>query len=134
MHPSIGNDDGAQVMGIVQLVAGSVENLKPDNVTVVDSSGRVLYKNGGSGSAATIALSGQQYELQKSVEKTLEDSVQSMLDKFMASNRSIVRASVELNLRKIEKVEEEVQPTKSVITAEKKSNSRVKEISSRSNT
>ena len=60
-------------------------------------------------------------ELQKSVEKTLEDSVQSMLDKFIPSNRSIVRASVELNLRKIEKVEEEVQPTKSVITAEKKS-------------
>ena len=110
-----------QVMGIVQLVAGSVENLKPDNVTVVDSSGRVLYKNGGSGSSATIALSGQQYELQKSVEKTLEDSVQSMLDKFIPSNRSIVRASVELNLRKIEKVEEEVQPTKSAVTAEKKS-------------
>ena len=31
-----------QVMGIVQLVAGSVENLKPDNVTVVDSSEYVV--------------------------------------------------------------------------------------------
>jgi flagellar M-ring protein FliF len=113
-----------QVMGIVQLVAGSVEGLKPDNVTVVDSSGRVLYKNGGNGSNATIAISGQQYDLQKSVEKTLEESVQSMLDKFIPYNRSIVRASVELNLRKIEKVEEEVQPTKSVITAEKKSKER----------
>jgi len=110
-----------QVMGIVQLVAGSVENLKPDNVTVVDSSGMVLYKSGGNGPGSTIALSGQQYELQKSVEKTLEESVQSMLDKFIPYNRSIVRASVELNLRKVEKVEEEVQPTKSVITAEKKS-------------
>jgi flagellar M-ring protein FliF len=110
-----------QVTGIVQLVAGSVEGLKPDNVTVVDSSGRVLYKSGGSGSGAAVALSGQQYELQKSVEKTLEESVQSMLDKFIPYNRSIVRASIELNLRKIEKVEEEVQPTKSVITAEKKS-------------
>ena len=110
-----------QVMGIVQLVAGSVEGLKPDNVTVVDSSGRILYKNGGNGSSATIALSGQQYELQKSVEKTLEESVQSMLDKFIPYNRSIVRANVELNLRKIEKVEEEMQPTKSAITAEKKS-------------
>ena len=29
-----------QVQGIVQLVAGSVEGLKPDNVAVVDSSGR----------------------------------------------------------------------------------------------
>jgi len=110
-----------QVMGVVQLVAGSVEGLKPDNVTVVDSSGRILYKNGGSGAASTVVLSGQQFELQKSVEKTLEESVQSMLDKFIPSNRSIVRASVELNLRKVEKVEEEVQPAKSVITSEKKS-------------
>jgi flagellar M-ring protein FliF len=110
-----------QVAGIVQLVAGSVEGLKPDNVTVVDSSGVVLYKNGGSGSGAAIALSGQQYELQKSVERTLEESVQSMLDKFIPSNRSIVRANVELNLKKVEKVEEEVKPTKSAVTAEKKS-------------
>jgi flagellar M-ring protein FliF len=110
-----------QVAGIVQLVAGSVEGLKSDNVTVVDSSGKILYKNTGSGVPSTVALSGQQFELQKGVEKTLEDSVQSMLDKFIPSNKSIVRASVELNLRKIEKVEEEVQPNKSVITGEKKS-------------
>lgn len=110
-----------QVAGIVQLVAGSVEGLKPENITVVDSSGVVLYKNGGSGSGAAMALSGQQYELQKSVERTLEESVQSMLDKFIPSNRSIVRASVELNLKKVEKVEEEVKPTKSAVTAEKKS-------------
>ena len=111
-----------QVAGIVQLVAGSVEGLKPENITVVDASGKVLYKNNGTDSAGTgLALSGQQYELQKSVERTLEESVQSMLDKFLPSNRSIVRASVDLNLRKVEKVEEEVQPTKSAVTAEKKS-------------
>src|SRR5512145_3345788 len=104
-----------QVTGVVQLVAGSVEGLKPENVTVVDSSGKVLFKNNGSDSGTGMVLSGQQYELQKSVERTLEESVQSMLDKFLPSNRSIVRANVELNLRKVEKVEEEVQPTKSVI-------------------
>lgn len=110
-----------QVLGIVQLVAGSVEGLKSDNVTVVDSSGRMLYKSGGNGPAATLALSGHQYELQKSVEKTLEESVQTMLDKFLPSNKSIVRATVELNLRKVEEVAEEFQPNKSVITAERKS-------------
>ncbi|HVN98188.1 MAG TPA: flagellar basal-body MS-ring/collar protein FliF [Syntrophorhabdaceae bacterium] len=110
-----------QVSGIVQLVAGSVEGLKPENITVVDSSGKILYKNGGSGPASAVVLSGQQFELQQSVERTLEDSVQSMLDRFIPSNKSIVRANVELNLRKVEKVEEEVQPNKSVITSEKKS-------------
>ncbi len=110
-----------QVTGVVQLVAGSVEGLKPENVTVVDSSGKVLFKNNGGDSGTGMVLSGQQYELQKSVERTLEESVQSMLDKFLPSNRSIVRANVELNLRKVEKVEEEMQPTKSAVTAEKKS-------------
>ncbi|MDD5243913.1 MAG: flagellar basal-body MS-ring/collar protein FliF [Syntrophorhabdaceae bacterium] len=108
-----------QIAGVVHLVAGSIEGLKPENITVIDSSGRILYKSGNAGSA--IALSGQQFELQKSVERTIEESVQSMLDKFIQSSKSIVRASVELNLRKVEKVEEEYQPNKTVMTSERKS-------------
>ena len=112
-----------QVAGIVHLVSGSIEGLKPDNVTIVDSFGKTLFKSGSSGSA--VALSGQQFELQRSVEKTLEESVQSMLDKFIPANKSIIRANVELNLRKVEKVEEEFQPNKSVITGERKSREKV---------
>jgi flagellar M-ring protein FliF len=108
-----------QISGIVHLVAGSVEGLKSEHVTLVDASGKILYKNGDPGSA--VVLSGQQYELQRSVEKQYEESVQSMLDKFIPSSKSIVRASVELNLRKVEKVEEEYLPTKSVIVNERKS-------------
>ena len=112
-----------QVAGIVQLVAGSIEGLRAENVTVVDETGRILYKNGGGG-ASMMTLSGQQYELQQSVEKTVEESVQSMLDRFMPSNKSIVRANVELNLRKVEKVEEEVAPDKRAATSEKRSKER----------
>jgi flagellar M-ring protein FliF len=108
-----------QVLGIVNLVAGSVEGLKPENVVVIDSSGRILHKVGDSDSG--VMLSGQQYELQRSVEKTIEDSVQSMLDTFLQNSRSIVRASVDLNLRKVEKMEEQYIPDKSVVSAEKKS-------------
>ena len=108
-----------QVSGIVHLASGSIEGLKPENVSVIDSSGRILYKNGDTNSP--MALSGQQYELQRGVERRLEESIQSMLDKFIPASQSIVRANVELNLRKIEKMEEEYQPNKSVIAAEKKS-------------
>ncbi|HBA55520.1 MAG: flagellar M-ring protein FliF [Syntrophorhabdus aromaticivorans] len=108
-----------QVTGIVHLAAGSIEGLKPENVVVIDSSGKIIYKNGNADSP--IVLSGQQFELQKSVERKLEESIQSMLDKFIPSSQSIVRASVELNLRKIEKMEEEYQPNKNAITTEKKS-------------
>ena len=111
-----------QISGIVHLTSGSIEGLKPENVVVIDSSGKILYKNGDASSP--IALSGQQFELQRGVERKLEESIQSMLDKFIPASQSIVRANVELNLRKIEKMEEEYQPTKSAITSEKKSKER----------
>jgi flagellar M-ring protein FliF len=108
-----------QVAGIVHLVAGSIEGLKVDNVVVIDSSGKVLHRAGAGESG--VVLSGQQFELQRNVEKRIEESVQSMLDTFLMNSRSIVRASVELNLRKVEKVEEEYLPDKRAVTGEKKS-------------
>jgi flagellar M-ring protein FliF len=108
-----------QVLGIVNLVAGSVEGLKPDSVVVIDSSGRILHKSGDGD--AGMMLSGQQYELQRNVERTIEESVQSMLDTFLQNSKSIVRASVDLNLRKVEKMEEQYLPDKTAVSAEKKS-------------
>jgi flagellar M-ring protein FliF len=108
-----------QVSGIVQLVSGSIESLKPENVSIIDSSGKILYKSGEASSP--MVLSGQQFELQRNVEKRLEESIQSLLDKFIPASKSIVRANVDLNLRKVEKVEEEYAPGKSAITSEKKS-------------
>jgi flagellar M-ring protein FliF len=109
---------GEEVSGIVQLVAGSIEGLKAANVVVIDSSGKILHKSGDSGS--TFAVSGEEYELQRNVEKKIEDSVQSMLQTFLTNSRSVVRASVELNLRKVEKVEEEYAPDKAVVSSQKK--------------
>jgi flagellar M-ring protein FliF len=108
-----------QVSGIVHLVAGSIEGLKAENVVVVDSSGKILHKAGDGDT--NVAMSGQQHELQRNVEKKIEESVQSMLETFLMNSRSVVRASVELNLRKVEKVEEEYIPEKTVVTGEKKS-------------
>ena len=107
-----------QVAGIVQLVAGSIEGLKAENVVVIDSSGKILHKSGDTDSA--FSMSGQEYELQRNVERKIEESVQSMLQTFLMNSRSIVRASVELNLRKVEKVEEEYAPDKAVVTSQKK--------------
>jgi flagellar M-ring protein FliF len=108
-----------QVNGVIYLVAGSIEGLKAENVVVIDASGKILHKGGDSDS--TVMLSGQQFELQRSVERKIEESVQSMLDTFLMNSKSIVRASVELNLRKVEKMEEEYLPDKSAVTSEKKS-------------
>lgn len=118
-----------QINGIVLFVAGSIEGLKPDNVTVIDSSGKILYK--GSDSNSPIAISGHQYELQKNIEKKIEESIKSMLDAFLPAGKSIVRANVELNLKKVEVMEEEYNPDKVVVTASKKSMEKVTNKSAR---
>jgi flagellar M-ring protein FliF len=107
-----------QIHGIVVLVSGSIEGLKPEQVTVIDSSGKILYKGGEPDSP--IMVSNQQFEFQRNVERRLEESIQSMLDRFLGTNKSIVRATVDLNLRKVEQVQEEYSPDKKAISNEKR--------------
>lgn len=107
-----------QVLGIVHLVASSVEGLKPENVVVVDSNGQILHKGGERQNP--LFVSAQHFELQRAVERRIEESVQSMLDRFLNQGKSIVRASVELNLKKVERFEEEYHPEKVAPTSEKR--------------
>jgi len=107
-----------QISGIVHLVAASIEGLRPEQVTVIDSNGRILYKGGEADSP--IQVSAQQFEFQRNVERRLEESIQSMLDRFLGLNKAIVRATVDLNLRKVEQVEEEYAPEKKAISNEKR--------------
>jgi flagellar M-ring protein FliF len=107
-----------QIQGIVVLVAGSIEGLKPEQVTVIDSSGKILYKGGEPDSP--IMVSSQNFEFQRNIERRLEESIQSMLDRFLGTNKSIVRATVDLNLRKVEELQEEYSPDKKAISNEKR--------------
>jgi len=85
-----------QVKGIVNLVAHSIQGLKPENVTVVDSFARVLNEQSdsvGLPSAATLT----QIELTKKVQDDYQRSAQSMLEQVLGAGKSAVRVSVELN-------------------------------------
>ena len=111
-----------QIMSIVYLVAASVEGLRPENVIVVDSQGRVLYRQ--EPSSSFHAQTAHQLEIQRGVERKIEDSVQALLDRAIGVGRSIVRANVELNFRKVEETREEYIPEKTVVREEKRSKER----------
>lgn len=88
-----------QVFGIQSLVAGSVEGLAPDNVTVLDQNGRALsanYQDDGYGA------SDRQLELKKEVEQYLADKAQSMLGSVLGAGRANVRVDATLNFEQIE--------------------------------
>ncbi|MDR3592751.1 MAG: flagellar basal-body MS-ring/collar protein FliF [Negativicutes bacterium] len=85
-----------QVKGIVNLVAHSIQGLKPENVTVVDNFARVLNEQSdsmGLPSAATLT----QIELTKKVQDDFQKSAQSLLEQVLGPGKAAVRVNVELN-------------------------------------
>ena len=85
-----------QVRAIANLISSSVEGLKPENVTIVDTNGNVLSDVLGN-SNNTNRLTANQYQLQQSVEDDTEKSVQSMLDRALGVGTTVVRVSADLD-------------------------------------
>lgn len=104
-----------QINGIQSLVSGSVENLEPDNVAVIDQHGKVL-------SAATAdddtGRSESQLALRKEVEAHLAEKASTMLDVALGAGRSIVRVDATLNFEKIDKEREIFDPANTVVRSE----------------
>ncbi|MAO81563.1 flagellar basal-body MS-ring/collar protein FliF [uncultured Nocardioides sp.] len=85
-----------QVQAVVHLVASSIDGLDPDNVTVADSTGRVLSSPGGTTSAAATERT-QQTE---AYQDQLRARLQAMLDRVVGPGNSTVSATVELDFDK----------------------------------
>ena len=93
-----------QIEGIAHLVASSIEGLSPNDVMVVDSSGKVLSKVQDESKLAR--LSNSQVEYQRNIEKDLTNRVQSMLEKIVGEGKAVVRVTADIDFRVTEKTEE----------------------------
>jgi len=114
-----------QVQGIVHLVSSSVSRMGPENVTVVDSNGRLL--TGSKDSTGIATLSSDQLDYQAKVEHKLENRVLTMLEKALGANRAIVRVSCDLNFKQYEMTEERFFPENQVIRSEQMFNETARE-------
>jgi flagellar M-ring protein FliF len=107
-----------QVEGIAYLVSSSVEGLSPENVTILDTSGKLLTKkNYGDGAAA---LSSTQMDLQRNVESYLESKARSVLDPVIGEGKSAVTVSAQLNFEQVEKTMENYDPDNLAIRSEER--------------
>lgn len=111
-----------QVQGIVHLVASSVEGLDPGQVTVVNNHGEVLSQHSADDGAQ---LTVTQIETQRRVEHDLEQRVQSMLDKVLGQDKSVVRVTALLDFRQVEITEETFDPDSQVVRSENRSQEKV---------
>lgn len=105
-----------QVQGIVHLVSASVSGLKSENVTVIDSNGKML--SGDKNESASGKISYGQLEFTEELEKSLEKRVKTMLDTALGKNKSAVRISCMLDFKQQEKTEEKYYPENQVVRSE----------------
>lgn len=84
-----------QVQAIVNLVASSIEGLEPDQVTVADSSGRVLSTSDGTG-----GMSGTRAQEVSDYQDELDSKVQTMLDRVLGPGNATVQVTAVLDFDK----------------------------------
>lgn len=88
--------DAQKVQAIVNLVASSVDGLDPANVTVADSTGKVLSTDSGSGGAGT----GTQAQAVADFQARKTQQIQTMLDRVVGAGNSTVQVSADLDFDK----------------------------------
>ncbi|MDB5311714.1 MAG: fliF [Gemmataceae bacterium] len=105
----------ATAAGIVSLVARSVEGLKPENVTVVDSGGRLL-SDPHAGDHDT--LPAPQLEYRRDLETYLSTKAEEMLAQHLGPGRAVVRVSADVNFQQVKERRETYYPEEKAVGAE----------------
>lgn len=90
-----GSIDSAAVRAIMQTVASSVPELTADNVTVTDTSGRILSVDG-------LGAGDDPLQLVRKYEAATASQAQTMLDRILGAGNAVVRVSAQMDTDQIE--------------------------------
>ncbi|MCA9155990.1 MAG: flagellar M-ring protein FliF, partial [Planctomycetales bacterium] len=104
-----------QAASVVAMLSNSVEGLKPEHVTVMDTTGRLL-------SAAGFQADGDmaaQLEYRQMLEANLATKAEMMLAEALGRGRAVVRVSADVDFRRSERRETSFDPESKVKTSEK---------------
>ncbi|MGE5499342.1 MAG: flagellar M-ring protein FliF C-terminal domain-containing protein, partial [Syntrophothermus sp.] len=104
------------VMAISNLVSSSVEGLRPEKVTIIDTKGRLLSKE--NDESPLTASSGKQYEMKQNVESYLAQKAQHLLDNIVGYGNSIVQVNADLDFNQVDKTMEIYDPETQVAVSE----------------
>jgi flagellar M-ring protein FliF len=101
--------------GIVSLVARSVEGLRPENVTVIDSTGRLLSEPSRSNSEG---LTPSELEVRRELEEYLSSKAEELLARHLGAGRALVRVSADLSRQKVRETRETYSPEERAVRSE----------------
>lgn len=99
--------ESGSVNGIAHLVAGAVEGLGKESITILDERGNILYDGAQMLANDGLGLSSSQLTLQSEFERRIESDVQSMLDRTLGPAKSAVSVSATLNFNRVERQSEQ---------------------------
>jgi flagellar M-ring protein FliF len=95
-----------QIAAITYMVANSVPNLQPENVTVVDQMGRLLTES----ADKEQVLNSEQLEYTEKVEQNYVDRINTILTPFLGLKGFKAQVSAEIDFTRIEKTSETYNP------------------------
>lgn len=103
------------VHGMVALVAASVKGLTSDNVTILDTEGRMLSekKRSTQGQASSDQLAHQ-----LEVETHLAEKAQEVMNKVLGPDRAVVRVTLDMSFRHVKENSEKFDPDGKVVVHE----------------
>jgi len=107
------------VQGIVYLVAKSVRGLEPENISIIDNTGKVLYEGRTQDNAV---LANNRLEIRRAIESSLEKRSQDMLDKILGPGKAVVKVSADVNMDMVKSVKDIYDPDSKVVRSEQISN------------
>ncbi len=99
-----------QVRAISHLVSSAVEGLDPASLTIVDMDGNVLADGSEAGANSSVALSGNQLDIQRNFERDMERRVETMLENVLGPDKAVVRISATMNWDQIQTENETYVP------------------------
>jgi flagellar M-ring protein FliF len=108
----------AQLQGVVHLVSSSVEGLTADNISVVDTSGGLLYSK--SQELEGSNLTSAQIQYRENLEQTLSHRVTGLLERIVGPDKAMARITASLDFQQISTNEEIYDPDRSVIRSEQR--------------
>ncbi len=103
------------VRGVRSLVASSVENLTPENVTVLDDRGRLLSEDDPD---SGVGLTHAQLKVQSQIEQYLETKAQAVVAQIVGAGGSTIRVAADLNFDEIARTVQAVDPNQSALVSE----------------
>ncbi|MCW9014740.1 MAG: flagellar basal-body MS-ring/collar protein FliF [Gammaproteobacteria bacterium] len=110
--------DQGQVNAIVHLVASSVSNLSPSNITVVDQTGRLLSSGDLS---SNVALTAKQYDYTRQVEMDYARRIEHLLEPIIGVGKVRATVNAEIDFTQEESTEEIFNPERTAVRSEQSS-------------